>query len=617
MHFTCRSFIGISSGQNFWSQYWENEPDDATSRGSRGHLFGLISLSADEDPGKTGHDIIAEVNQVYFSDTTSLPLSALEQTLKTVTENPLYQLDSLSLVLAAVIDHSLYLAVYDTGHVFLVRGSQFAHLVAGKTGQVVTLSGPVRAQDKIFLLNQNFLENFTLEKVKVLLAPHEIEAIEESALSHLHSLSDQTGLAAALIQVQADEDDNISNSPSDTFEPSPVTPPPVPQPRPQRRFSLFSRRRRQGVYVSPRQLNQLQQRKKINIALSIILLSALAVSCYFGFRKNQAHQAEVKYQRLKSQLEEKLATATTVRSLNLDSALEIAQEAQTVYDQLSALNLHPDETTAFESKISNILTTTGASQGSPSDSFYDLSLIVDDPSYSQIYLSGSTLYLLDSAQGRIDTLDVSDKSVGRVVESDKFQAITRLVEIDRQLFVLTDNGVYRVDGPRLSPQIDFADFDNQPQIVDFATWNSAIYLLDTANSTIWKVAPTASGYGTPQEWLKSGQNLPQDATSLAINGQIWVISSSGQVTPFDRGNRADFSQPSVSDITSADNLVTHPEFDFIIFSTANSVIVYGKDGQAPSRYNFGDTGILDIGLDVSSSSLYILGSDQKLHQIVL
>ena len=67
MHFICRSFIG-KNNLNCWSQYWENEPDDELKL-TKGHLFGLINLknNQEEESVTIGHDIISEINQLYFT----------------------------------------------------------------------------------------------------------------------------------------------------------------------------------------------------------------------------------------------------------------------------------------------------------------------------------------------------------------------------------------------------------------------------------------------------------------------------------------------------------------------------------------------------------------------
>ena len=88
MHFTCRSLIGKTT-PGWWSQYWENEPDD-DQKFTKGHLFGLISLESLDAPElqDIGRDIIAKINQFYFSVESFSVTQNLCQTLSHIQQHP-------------------------------------------------------------------------------------------------------------------------------------------------------------------------------------------------------------------------------------------------------------------------------------------------------------------------------------------------------------------------------------------------------------------------------------------------------------------------------------------------------------------------------------------------
>lgn len=633
MHFSCRTFIGTPS-PDFWSQYWENEPDDFSLVAKRGHLFGLISLyqtSSSSDLKQIGRQIIEDIDSAYFSDNQldlSIPLAltqSLEQTLSTHRDQD-YQI---SLQICVIYQSTAYFIIYDSGHISLCRSLQVSSLV--NTSQIENLeviSGPVQDGDKILLSTSAFIEKISWDQIKNTLVEAKIQTIEEDFLSRLYSQDDQSKLAAALIQVHTDESDDLTHQILTT--PEPVQPEISHPSTVSRSFKLPSKTaffsqikniisqvsQPRPLYATSPSSPQAEKRKKINLIIAIVLLVALAFSSIFAFQKNQAEQKESRYQTTKLELQNKIKEAQTIKNLDLNSAQEFAREAQKILDEMKKLELYPQETDTFQTEINNLLSQTGSAQAFQPESFYNTTIINKQAKYRRLYLSDTTLYLLDIQNHRLDSLDITNKSTKNITQDDDLSKVLYFAkDLDNYFFISSDT-LYQLTENKLISKVDLADINPGLSVSDFAFWNSSAYILDSANNTIWRLPPSASGFSTPTEWLKDNQTLPYNPVSIAINGKIWILSQSGQIVPYLQGIKNDYDNPLSESFSSANHLVTTLETDILAFSTAdNQIFILNKQGQSIAKYNFDKLEISDLAIDEAGNRLFVLCSDQNIYQL--
>jgi len=607
MHFTCRSFIGKSEVGN-WSQYWENEPDDPQLKLTKGHLFGLINLSvADgEDITTIGHDIIFEINQSYFSGDHSNPAVNLKNTLETITSNPLYHQHQLHITLLIVIDSQIFLANFGNNCVFINRANQISQILSGQIGEISAVNGPVSPEDKIFIITQEFLEKITKDTLKSTLADSKIQNIEENLLSLLYSFDNQNNLSAALIQVHSDIEDPATITSQNEESPSPSV---FPNP------TLDSEK---PVFISHHQVGEISRRKKIQIIVALFLIIGLFISSYFGFRKNQKTKIESQYQNLKTDIEKRLNNISIVKSLNINTAQQDAKEAQKLIQQIADLKIHPDEVSNFQNQINLILVQTGASDNFSPQNVYDTSLIINNPQYNHLFLSGNSLYLLDSNQGRIDVLNINEKSNKNISISDKIKSAQKIAVDKDNVYLLTQDNISLASKTDITPKIIFSESDPVPNPVDFKFWNGSAYVLDATAATIWKYTPSASGFSKSQNWLKNDTKIDSKNISLAIDGRVWLLTQSGQVSVYISGVKDNFKTNQTSQFNQTNFLTTSDSGEYIAFvDNQNLVYLYKKTGELVSKYNLNQLKVSDIALDGANKIIYLLGLDQKIYKISL
>lgn len=613
MHFNCRSFIGKDNSQ-FWSQTWENEPDLFPNC----HLFGLINIrhqNSESDLKITGRELIDQINQIFFSQETPDINQKISQTIDKISQNEAFSQFKIDLAILVVNNNNCYIGIYGKTQVILQRGSQISQLISGFPDQFFQISGQVNNNDRLILATVDFVDQFTWENIKNIITESKIQNIEESILSQLYSLENQDNLSSFLIETHSESDQftpsstisppEISPAPQDLSPPpSPqsVNPPPIsPQPE---------------IYVRNKFKFKIGNHKKIQLIIALLLLAGLLVSIYLGYQKNQTQKAESNFQNLKSELETKLNNISVVKNLNIETAYQSAKEAQEIIDQMINLNVHSNEVDQYKSQVDLILSQSGDSQSFKPESVYDTSLIISHPSFSKLVFSKSTLYLLDTQNGRIDSLIPQEKSTKNLVISDQVKSGIKILIDNNDIYLLSSNQVSLFDKNQLTSKIDLTS--TSVSLTDAHFWNGSFYLLDRSNQSIWKFTPNSSGFSSPQPWLKNDAKLELGSVSLTIDSQVWILTESGQIYLYTSGIKDKFTQSQEINFTKTSNLITDADSDYLIFTDNSKLIyVYKKTGEFAFKFNLGDLEVLDIAYDSDSKIIYFLASDQKIYKISL
>jgi hypothetical protein len=601
MHFICRPFIGKNT-TNWWSQYWENEPDDSIKY-TKGHLFGVISLSSNNSISliQEGHELINQINSEYFSNNSESIIDNLKQNIQQIKQQikPDEQLD---LALILVLNNQIFIAVLGNIEVSLQRQDQISRLIQGNSS-ISTISGPIKNLDRIFIASLQFIKQFNWGKIKTILVDKKIQNIEENFLSDLYSLENQNLLSAALIEVHDEENITQPKTFSEPIDTSPETPD----------YPKIS-----PVYVRQPLNFKIGNHQKIRLIIALLLLIGLSVSFYFGHQKNQSNLAESQFSQYKTELEQKLNNISAVKSLDLDSAYSTAKEAQEIINNMSNLKIHPEQVSQYQSQINSVLSQTGDSASFSPDMVYDTSLITSNPQFSKILFSKNLLYLLDSSSGRIDTLNIGEKSTKNISISESIKSAQKIILDSNQTYVLLDNKTIKsVEKNSLNSKLNLSDYSSiNPTDVQF--WNGSVYVLDNSAKTIWKFTPNSSGFSEPQNWLKNDLKLEIGSKLLAIDGQIWTLTSSGIINLYISGVKDNFKQKQTFDISSASSFSTDPNSDYLILADKSKFIyVYRKNGEFISKYNLDKFDVLDISLDAENKIIYFIASDQKIYKITL
>ena len=128
-------------------------------------------------------------------------------------------------------------------------------------------------------------------------------------------------------------------------------------------------------------------------------------------------------------------------------------------------------------------------------------------------------------------------------------------------------------------------------------YNGNLYILNKSNQTINRYKPTGDDLGSPQNWIKNLKNANiTTATSLTIDGNIYILNENGQILKFFGGEIADFqASPIDPPATSASRIITNKDNTnlYVFDRHSKRLVILSKDGQLIKQYVFDSMSSID------------------------
>ncbi|MEK7139102.1 MAG: hypothetical protein AAB817_00185, partial [Patescibacteria group bacterium] len=112
------------------------------------------------------------------------------------------------------------------------------------------------------------------------------------------------------------------------------------------------------------------------------------------------------------------------------------------------------------------------------------------------------------------------------------------------LYYHSGNGLLRYGAAKRSFEEVLANFTGQEDLNALAYYNRRLYTLHPATNQIYRFGAAGSGFATPQPWLRGPADL-QSAVSLAVDGEVYVLFSDGQIRRYASGRQQDFTVKSI------------------------------------------------------------------------
>ncbi len=151
-------------------------------------------------------------------------------------------------------------------------------------------------------------------------------------------------------------------------------------------------------------------------------------------------------------------------------------------------------------------------------------------------------------------------------------------------------------------------------IADIFVYNLRLYAVDRDGNQIYKHNKTKTGYDKGSSWIKTEGADVSDATSLAVDGDIFVLKADGEIFKFVSGEKEEFN------ITGLDPKLANPtilwtyndvENIYILEPSGKRVVVLNKEGKLLNQYTAEEwqnpTGMI---VDEAGGTIYILDSNK-------
>lgn len=284
--------------------------------------------------------------------------------------------------------------------------------------------------------------------------------------------------------------------------------------------------------------------------------------------------------------ETQLAAATAEAGENpLTAREQVAGVVAALEQSLQDENLPKPTRQALEAELLRAkelqTTISGRKEVSELPVFYDLRLIRSDFVATLAQGIGSRAVFVDRDKQQAVVLDLETKQL-TTLSLEGIGGIRSVVLRDNRLFVLAD-GVYEVaveTGATPKNSIPAGDSNSGGQLL--GAYESYLYVLNPAKRNIYRYLKQDEGYSDPVGWLTSslGSSL-DDVVSLAVDGDLWLSSKTGEIKRFTSGRQQQFVVKGLpTAFSSALYIVTALEFPqlYVLEPNQNRLVILEKDG---------------------------------------
>src|SRR3989338_5128322 len=354
----------------------------------------------------------------------------------------------------------------------------------------------------------------------------------------------------------------------------------------------MAQKTREYIERKRRMFGSLSLIHKLLLIATVIFAALFIGSLVFLKIKEQREVREQAYRSTVETIEQKIAEAESGLIYNdTEKAMQLLHDAQALTaalpnntkeqkEKTGVLNASIDEKLMTLRKIAIVETaivldaTTLSANGKIDNLTQIGSLLIafgsDDP----------LLYGID-----LDTNEQSAKS---------HEAIPSLVraatpkEDDGIVFLTRDKTIalYHKDTGALSPA-DIAYPNTNANPSDIFIYNQRLYTLDPVNNQIYKHEKTQTGYDKGTPWIQDTGHTIQNGVSLAIDGDLFVLTADGQIEKFSKGRSVAFPDISVDPRLEAPTKIwTYNGLNnlYILEPKNKRIIVLTKEGKLVQQY---------------------------------
>ncbi len=520
-----------------------------------------------------------------------------------------------TILITVPVGNILYIVLRGAGDVYLKRGHEFAQLLHG-AGEI---SGEVKIGDTLLLTSAEFskaIHRNELTQVFDHLPPAEVA---ERLTLLLHEKEYGEGSAAVILQINDTRDLEI---PDTRVHMAPAQDAKTPM------RSLAS-------YVHPRNLRNLRRYlspmyikssirrirshpKKATAIFTIALAAIFGISVLFGIWKQATRVKNQSVVNTINDAQHALDEGIALLSLNPVKGRQRLVTAKQLLDPLrTSVSTRSDEGVQVANlyrEVTDNLTLAIQIYNVKPELFFDAGLVKKDGKIYSIGLEDTIMGITDQVTKTAYALDVTSKNTQIVGGGQIYTGLSYVAIHGANVYVLTDSGINQV---RLTDKKTTANVvKKDPQwgsISALVSFGGNLYLLDNEKSRIWKYVATDTGFSDTREYLNP-DTLPDlgRATSMAIDGSVWIGTADGNIMKFTQG-RTDTFVPQGVDPAFGENLTVYTSDTttnlYVLDGAKKRVVVLDKDGTYVAQYVWQDA-VTPTQLAVSESQkkIYLLAA---------
>ena len=362
-------------------------------------------------------------------------------------------------------------------------------------------------------------------------------------------------------------------------------------------------------------LQKLPKRNTILIIAIIILIVFIVSTAITKYKKQLAIKKE-NYKQLLEDINEKQIEYDLLLIYN--DEIQAKEKLQEVSDLIDSLPRKTDEQKQNYQKISDNfteilnkarkLTTIKEPEFMAEYSFKPVKIVKH----------GNLLIAAGLNSDQLSKLDLKTKEIKNIEQNDiEYNNVNIFGKVENFLHALDINDkVIKIDlDSNKATEIDITYHPNYKSANDASFYNNRLYLLDNQSNQIYKHNQGTESFNKGEEWIKDNTDII-NATSLAIDGNIYVSNNAGQIKKFYTGVLTEFNLEAIDPIIkNIDKIYTDITINeiYILDNTSKRIIIINKDGKLINQFYFPTLSVMnDFVIDGSAQKVYI----QSVNKII-
>ncbi len=540
----------------------------------KGRMIAIVTMNGPE----IGKEIFTRLHELYFAKAADNPLELLKQVVSDVSKEFNSPNTTFDIVVAIFLESQILLVASGKVQAWVLRQGQLARVInSGKS--VESIAGGLNNDDLFFIGTDSFFAKVTPELLK---SPQNLKKEELNPIGNL-------GVILLKVQQVIAKSDSPIEVPLP--EPTPSLTTPIPKSISPLRLAAAALIDR-IIDIIPKQklfvkedLGEVKNNKKRKIATSAgaILLFLLIVSIFFGVRQQKITSSQSKYAGILSSVQHDLDEAQNLSTINPAQARNLVLDANTKIQDLLRQKIKDAKITKLDQDVQNAMGQIAGLYNDIPSMYLDLALQTSGFKGDDMAASDNRAVILDKAGKRLISVDIDTSKTNTAAGPDIMPSANYVSAYSDTNYVVAADGVWNI-GAKAENVIKSEWGSN---ILPYA-YTGNFYILDKANGVVWRYQGDGGTFAPKANWFGAGIKPDlANVTAWTIDGNIWMLTTDGQILRYSAGSPIDFSLKDVDkDIKAIDIFTTQDSKYLYILDQGNSrILVISKDdGSQKAQY---------------------------------
>lgn len=549
--------------------------------GKKGSLLLVLELRGDSlvDLPMFGSEVIQRFHEEYYSRDEENVLEALKATINKV-DGEVKDTVELAVIVGLAVEDALYVAGKGKVEAKLYREGKLYKLFEGE-GEIDGLSGFIGRGDRLVLATGELVSIAEEGVWKGAFESESAQSAGETIAPIVHGKDDSSRMAGLIVFVFQDVAQEKVTSLAEM--PSLVKVGTGLGAKVLKKLKLG--KGEGGLYINR------EDKKKRNVILAMILLGLLVGSVGMGALKRSRVVKEREFVQVENAVNQNLIEAEASGAINPERSRYLIEGSYgMVRDYQAKISDKGFETKALtllasiEQAERQILKKTETSP----NVFMDLALVLPGATGKVMSMGkDGTLFVLDEKSGNILGVHLEDKS-SFVLEGGRgaWGNAVSIVADDEEVLLVSEKGVMSKPIEEGEVKVAIEPDEEWKKIQYLEVFAGNVYLLDTEQGEIWKYPILDDGYGSRRRWLGKGIILDlSKVVDMQVDGDIWLLTTSGKLERYSRGVPVDFKLQGVGEKLSDPVAVfTKDEKVYVLERGNKRVVVFDGSGVLQKQY---------------------------------